>query len=127
MALDICMASDDNYAIHLGICIMSIMENNCSDINVHILDNNISQLNLNRLKAIEKNYSNLSLYLYDIDSYFNNNGLYHIFYENLKGNDFFNLLGISAFSRLFLEDIIPEKIDKILYLDADTVVLNDLN
>ena len=27
MALDICMASDDNFAIHLGISIISIMEN----------------------------------------------------------------------------------------------------
>ena len=127
MTLNICMASDDNYAIHLGICIVSIVENNDSEMNVHILNNNISQLNLNRLKTIENKYSNLNLCFYDVNQYFSENNLNYIFQELLKDNDFFNLLGISAFSRLFLGDIIPNGIDKILYLDADTIILNDLN
>ena len=128
MALDICMASDDNFAIHLGISIISIMENNDSDIiNVHILNDRISQNNINHLKAIENKYSSLNIIFYDINQYFSENDVNYIFKETLKDNDFFNLLGISTFSRLFLEDIIPEEIEKILYLDCDTVVLNDLN
>ena len=127
MALDICMASDDNFAIHLGISIISIMENNDSDINVHILNDKISQINIDRLKTIEERYPGLNLYFYDIHKYFKENDVNYIFNETLKDNDFFNLLGISTFSRLFLEDIIPKDIEKILYLDCDTVVLNDLN
>ena len=66
MALDICMASDDNFAIHLGISIISIMENNDSDIiNVHILNDSISQINLDHLKAIENKYSSLNIYFYE--------------------------------------------------------------
>ena len=127
MALDICMASDDNFAIHLGVSIISMMENNGSDICIHILNDNISQINLNRLKEIESKYPNLTIHFYDINRYFSENDVNYIFKETLKDNDFFNLLGISTFSRLFLEDIIPDNIDKILYLDCDTVVLNDLN
>ena len=64
MNLDICMASDDNYAVHLGICIVSIMENNSSNINMHILDNNISEVNLNKLKSLEDKYPNLTIIFY---------------------------------------------------------------
>lgn len=127
MNLDICMASDDNYAVHLGICILSIVENNdCNNVNMHILDNNISKNNLNKLISLENKYSNLKIHFYNINEYFKNNYVDDLIKIELKNNDFYNLLGISAFSRLFLGDILSDNIEKILYLDADTIVLSNL-
>lgn len=121
------MASDDNYAMHLGICMVSILENNSDNfINMHILNNDISEINLNSLKSLEGKYSNLKLNFYDINNYFKKNDINDLIRNELENNDFYNLLGISAFSRLFLEDILPLDIHKVLYLDADTLVLNNL-
>ena len=127
MDLDICMASDDYYAVHLGICIVSIAENNSENINMHILNNNISEININKLKGLEKDYTNLKINFYDIHMYFQKHNINDLIKTKLEKNDFYNLLGISAFSRLFLEDILPPDINKVLYLDADTIVLNDLS
>ena len=127
MAIEICMASDDNYCMHMGICIISIMENNNLNVNIHILNNNISKNNLNNLNEIQNKYSNLKLYFYDVNKYFSENDYDSIISTQLEHNQFYKLLGISAYSRLFLGDILPDNIDKILYLDADTIVLGDLH
>lgn len=127
MELDICMASDDNYAIHLGICIISILENNSNRVNMHILNNNISQINLAKLKSLEDGYDNLKLNFYDVQEYFEKNDIENLIKGELENNDFYKLLGISAYSRLFLEDILPQSIKKVLYLDSDTIVLGDLS
>ena len=127
MDLNICMASDDNYIQHMGISIISIMENSFQDVNIHILNNDISKNNIQNLKTIEKKYKHLKLIFYDIHEYFEKKNIEKIISNELRNNDFYNLLGISAFSRLFLEDILPQDIDKVLYLDSDTIVLNSLS
>ena len=74
MDLNICMAADDNYAVHLGTCIISIVENNCSNnINMHILNNNISDSNLRKIKSLESKFPNLKIKLYNILEYFEEN------------------------------------------------------
>ena len=127
MNLDICMASDDNYAVHLGICIVSIMENNSSNINMHILDNNISEVNLNKLKSLEDKYPNLTIIFYNTHDFFKEKEAGNIIKKELNGTIFYDRLGISAFSRLFLEDILPNDIERVLYLDSDTIVLGSLD
>ena len=127
MDLDICMASDDNYAIHLGISIVSILENNSSSINLHILNNDMSESNLNKLKSLEDQYSNLCINFYNIHDYFIENKIDEFIKNELVGTEAYDLLGISTFSRLFLAEILPENIMKVLYLDADTLVLNNLD
>ncbi len=123
------MATDDNYCTHLGVCLTSIMENNKkNEISFHLLNNNISKGNIEKINQIDEKYKNLHVHYYDFNKYFTENDYVDIFDENLKGkNSFFNLLGISTFARLFLADILPETIDKILYLDCDMIVLNDLS
>lgn len=126
MDIEICMASDDNYCTHMGICIISMMENSLSNVNIHILNNDISKDNLDKLNNIEKRYPNLNINYYDINEYFSRNEYESIISNELENNQFFKLLGISAYSRLFLGEILPKNINKIIYLDADTIVLEDL-
>ena len=44
MDLHIAFSSDNNYVAHLGVAIISLLENNrkLNIINIHVLDNNIS-------------------------------------------------------------------------------------
>ena len=129
MDLEICISSDDKYCIHMGVCIISIAENsssNCDNLNIHILNNGISKDNLEKLNQIQNKYPKLNFYFYSVAEYFSKNNFNQSIQDKLKGSEFFNLLGISAYSRLFLADILPNNIDKILYLDADTIVLGNL-
>lgn len=121
------MASDENYAVHLGVGIVSIMENNSSNVTMHILDNNISEVNLNRLKSLEDKYLNLKINFYNTSDFFRQNDIDSLIKNQLKDNDFYKLLGLAAFSRLFLQDILPSNIEKVLYLDSDTLVLDNLD
>lgn len=127
MYLDICMASSDMYSVHLGICIVSIAENNSSNIRMHILNNNISEVNLDKLKSLENKYDNLKINFYDTTDFFKEKEAGNIIKQELKDSIFYTRLGIPAFSRLFLEDILPDDIKKIIYLDADTIVLKPLD
>ena len=127
MAIEICMSTDDNYCVHMGICIVSIMENNNSTVNMHILNNNISKENMGKLYELKDKYPNLNYFFYDMEEYFSKNKYSKVITEELKDNGFFKLLGISSYSRIFLTELLPEHIDKILYLDADTIVLDNLD
>lgn len=129
MILEICMSSSDYYCTHFGICLTSIMENNKQhEINLHLLSNDISTKNLKRINELEEKYNNLHVYFYDINTYFAENDIVELFDENLKGkNDFYSLLGISTYARIFLPDMLSENIEKLLYLDSDMIVLDDLS
>ena len=128
MDLNICMASDENYATHLGICIVSLMENNSSNIIMHILNNNISERNIEKLKSLENQYENLKLIFYDIQKFFEDSNVDSFIKNQFDGrNDFYNRLGISAYLRLFLQDLFPKDIKKVLYLDCDMIVLDSLD
>lgn len=121
------MASDDNYAIHLGVSIVSILENNLNEIHIHILNNNMGKTNLKKLKSLENQYNNLQISIYNIHDYLNENNLQECIKDELENTEAYTLLGISTFARLFLADIMPKNIEKVLYLDADTLVLNSLD
>lgn len=131
MDLNICMASDDNYAMHMGVCMVSVMENNQNNfdnINFHILDNNLSEDNVNKLDSIKLNYPNMNIHYYDIYKFFKENDVFNLLNSNLGDeNEFYSILGVSTYARLFIGELLPPEIDKILYIDADTLVLNDLS
>ena len=64
MDLHIAFSSDNNYVAHLGVAIISLLENNrkLNIINIHVLDNNISFENKERLKEIVSNKASIYFY-----------------------------------------------------------------
>lgn len=113
MELNVAYSSDDNYAKYMGISILSLLENNKDDfekINIYIIDNNISKNNKEKLMEIISNYNACIIYLE-----------FNKLATNLKtDNKFF----ISSFGRIFLSNI--EEIDKIVYLDCDSMITSSL-
>ena len=103
---------DDNYAQHGGISMLSLFENNrdIDEINVWLLVNNVSDDNRRRLEQIGRDYGRRITFVEMQDAA-----------KKMKTKTKFNL---SSYGRLFLADI--EGVDRMLYLDSDTVVCDSL-
>ena len=111
-------ASNDGYARHLAASMCSLFDNNQGEetIRVYILSNRLSGENIEKLKSIADQYGRelLVVELGDIRSRFP----YEI---DTPGFD------VSALSRFFMAEMIPETEEKILYLDCDTIVCESLS
>ena len=111
--MNIVYASDNNYADVMGVSIVSLFENNkdSSEINLYIIDDNISESNKDKLICIAKKYSRKITFIPVLDI------------VKTAGVEIdVQTWSLSAFSRLFLESMMPEDIDKVLYLDCDIMV-----
>ncbi len=113
--VNLLLSSDDNYAFFLGTVLCSVFENKKSgyDIRVFVIDGGISETNKEKMSVLEERYG------------FKINFL-KIEMEAFKKFPTTKTLPISAYYRMFLKNILPEWVDKILYLDCDIVVLNDI-
>ena len=117
MDLHIAFSSDNIYVAHLGVAIISLLENNrgFKRIHIHVLENNISFENKEKLREIIS--SKASIYFYELS------GLL----EKLdKQYNIPKTISISAYARLFLSDILDKNISKILYVDCDALFMDTL-
>lgn len=117
MRIDVTLNTDNNYVQHCMAMLCSLFENNRNhDIYIHILSNNLSQINVNFIKTLSSKYNNHSIF-YEVDE------------SLLEGVQFRNNrpLTKAAYYRLLLSSIIDSKIQKVLYLDCDMIVLGDVS
>lgn len=117
MTLHIAYSSDNNYVRHLGASMVSLFEHNrdSNHIVIHILDNGIGENSKEKINAIAENY-NREIRYYD--------------FNNIKEKltiDVPDTIAISAYSRLFLSSTINEEVDKVIYLDSDSIVLGSFS
>ena len=118
--LNVVFASDNNYVPFLGTSIVSLIRNNQDDfdkINIFILDDGITSDNKKRLKKLINNPNHILIFiktkdLTDLE-------------VNVVGLDRnFNTNSITNYSRLFIASLLPKNIDKIIYLDCDTLIVD---
>ena len=116
--MNVAYASDNNFAQIMGISIISLFENNTDieNMTVYIIDDKIKKENKNKLLLISEKYRRKIVFLPIPD------------FEKLEEIKIQTNArwSRSAFSRLFLEKIIPKDVKKILYLDCDTIVNGSL-
>lgn len=117
MNLIVVYSSDDNYAQHTGVSILSLLDNNkhFDDIHIYIIDNEISKDNKEKLNNIIDCYKRKITFI-------NFNEYKNILRLNMQWN-----ISISAYARLFISSILPLDIDKVLYFDCDTVIVNKID
>lgn len=115
--MNVVYASNDNYVRHMGTSIYSLFDRNrdMQAITVYVLSVNLSGENKDRLQAITREFGReiVILEIGNVHDRFD----YDI---NTGGFD------ISTMSRLFMGELLPEEVDRVLYLDCDTVVLQSL-
>ncbi|MFP4514860.1 MAG: glycosyltransferase family 8 protein [Parcubacteria group bacterium] len=112
--ISILLASDDNYAQHLGVVLCSIFENRKGIyvINIYIIDGGLSRESKLKLEELEYRYNFKIKYLDAQKEIFKN-------YPKLSH------WGDIIYNKLLIDRLLPN-VDKVLYLDCDIVVLGDI-
>lgn len=118
--INICYICNDNYASQTGISILSLIANKskCDDIHIFLIDVGISDINLDILKEICKR-AHIELIIYRPQNLIHKINTSLAFIQNDKNY-------AATVIRLFLGEILPPDIDRILYLDSDTIINHSL-
>ena len=113
----VCFASDNNYVPYLAVTIKSLIENSSSNnyYEIYILNDNIETISKNRI--LEMSNSNIYIRFIEINLYIK---------PNIKDKFYiFGHFSQSIYSRFFIP-IIFKHFEKILYLDCDLIILDDI-
>ena len=105
-------STDQNYCMHLGISLTSLLENNkkFNNIIIYIIEKDIDDKNKSILLDIVNKYNRKRKFI----SFNKVENRIKIALTNSKSK--------SIYARLFISNLIPESVEKILYLDCDTIV-----
>lgn len=109
-------ACDDDYVKYLMVTIQSLIDH--SSLNkiykLHILNTNISEDNKRKLRAMER--ANVSIVFCDVKSELSK------IEKKLVVRDYYS---ITTYYRIFISEMFKQY-DKVVYLDADTILLKDV-
>ena len=115
--LEVVYAANDSYARHLGVSLCSLLDRNqdMEGIRVHILSRGISRENKERLKEIGEQYGRKIVFaeIENLEDKFEHP-------VDTGGYD------ISILLRLFMAEVLPPDLNRVLYLDCDTVIVQSL-
>ena len=112
--IEIGLCTDQRYARYCGICITSIFESNTTHaVRIHILTDGLDKLTRQRLSATADRYKQ-EVVIHTIDT--------HLI-DALRTTDRFSR---AAYFRLLFPDVLDRQINKLLYLDCDLLVVDDL-
>lgn len=115
--MNIVYSSSDLYSEIAGTSMVSLFENNkeVNEINLFIIDNGITDTNKKNLIDIVNKYNRNITFLNSLDI------------EEMAGTKInVGRWHISTFYRLFLCSILPETVDRVMYIDCDMIILHSL-
>lgn len=112
-------ASDERFSEILGVSLVSLYENSqdMDDIIVYILDNGICQDNKNRLTDIAKIYGRT------LPRFIKSKNIT----EELQMEVAIDRGSLSQYARLFVSSVLPQNLERILYLDCDIIVMKSIH
>lgn len=115
--LNILFSSDNHYAQHLGAAMQSLLQNNqdFTVIRLYIIENEISASSKEKLCAIAEKFLNAQIIWISFDAW----------KSRLQLNMTWSI-SMSSYARLFVADMVPADMDRILYLDCDMIVCDSL-
>lgn len=111
--INIVFASDDNYAQHIAVVIASIMTKTKGKVCFFVINDNISDNKINKLKETAAVFNAEINFISVPEEKFKN--------VYLSGH-----VSRAAYFRLALPDILPEDVEKAIYLDVDLLVYDDI-
>lgn len=115
--MNVVYASNDNFARHLATSLCSLLDHNqlMKELNIYVMSVNMSNLCKDQLRKIAEQFDRPMeiIELGNLEARFT----YRV---NTGGFD------VSTLSRLFVSEVLPESVERILYLDCDTVILRSL-
>lgn len=112
--INIVLASDNNYAQHLAVVAASVLCNAESKVHFHVLSDGISRENLVLIQHTVEGLGG-KIILYDLSGY--------RCFDNLFTSGH---ISKAAYFRLDIANILPEDVEKVIYMDVDLLVLQDI-
>lgn len=111
--------SSDLFAPVLATSMVSVFENNKSfdEINVYVFENPLSNDNKNKIIGMTQRYNRKVFFIPMPDV----NKTQHLGLEDVRAGWFFN-----SYMKLYLDELLPEDVERVLYLDSDILVMKDL-
>ena len=111
--MNILFSSDDNYVRHMGVAMISILQHSrdVNKIRFYVINNHISLINEEKLKLLVGEYENAEIV--------------YIPFESIEKQLHLNLswpISLSSYARLFVGEVLPVEVERVLYLDCDVVV-----
>ena len=112
--INIVLASDNNYAQHVAVVAASVLCNTEEKIRIHLLSDGVSK---DRLELIDNTIRNLgsTLNVYELSEY--------KCFDNLFTSGH---ISKAAYFRLDIANILPKDVKKVIYIDVDLLVLQDI-
>ena len=114
--LNIAFSINNNYANHLIVALYSLFKHNKHlHVHVHILSSDLSSVSKEAVTRLVSNFK-----------------LVKVSYHNVDVKDFKDMaitmdyISLETYYRLRLADILPDGIEKVLYLDADILITGDV-
>lgn len=118
--MEIVCSTDNNYVMPTGVMLTSLFENNKGEnICVHVLDGGLADESKSQLNDIANKYSQHIVYYKINDELFKD-------FPIDNANQACHIHSMATYYRLYMSKILPENIDKIIYLDGDLLVLDSL-
>lgn len=117
--MDIVFCLDNNFVMQTGVAMTSVCENNQTEsIKFHLISTGLSNENQMDLRNIVDKYGKeICFYIVD-DSLLANCPV------NVPGQS--KTVSIATYLKVFIVNILPDNIDKVLYLDGDLIVRGSL-
>lgn len=114
--MNVVWSSDETYTRHLAVSMLSLLEHHrtVSEVNCYIISNHITEASRRELERLAADYGRRIRW---ID--------FTPFQKRLK-LDMAWPISVSSYARLFLQEMLPESVERVLYLDCDTVVCDSL-
>lgn len=115
-AIPVIICFDDNYSLSAGALLNSIIKNSTSNnyYDVVVLENNVSEENKMRFSRLVNGLANFSLRFFDVNAF-----------SEIKGAYTRAHFSAATYARLFIPRIFSNY-DKVLFIDADTIVESDV-
>lgn len=109
----VAMAADNNYAQHLGVCLVSLFENNKCCFTIYVFENDISIVNKEKIGSIASKYGQKVFFVTIDDDVF----------SDFSVTSYYSL---ATWFRICLGQFIEKSVDRLLYLDCDIIVNGDI-
>ena len=115
--ISIALCTDENLVKHIGTLLYSVDENTSSFVDAYIIYDNLSEKSLKKLTSLNDILSTVTVHMIKVLDK-QQEKLSKISLENTG-------LPVTSCYRFILPDLLPS-LDRIIYLDVDTLVLSDL-
>lgn len=116
--LHVVYASDNKFAEILGVSLTSLYENNkaMEQINIYILDGGITDFNKENLNSLAEMYGRTPIQWLGTKN----------INEELQMEVSIDRGSLSQYARLFVASVLPSGLERVLYLDCDTIIVQSL-